>query len=245
MKKETTKWSVETLQKRFRGISFPEYQREPNVWPRVAKQRLIDSILRDFDIAALYFYKNDDDSFDCVDGRQRIGAIMSFLGENEDDQDNCFRFQIFNEIYQDTDHPFSELEQKTFEEICNRTESDEVASRFEATILKYEITTVVLAETEDASEFNLQFTRLNLGTIINSGEKLHAMVGALRNLCFEDLGRHPFLTLIKIPARRFSREQLAARSWHRCFRLKIRKRTELGVLQEHAILTYSDCSKET
>ena len=73
----------------------------------------IDSMVRQFDISALYFYRNDDDALDCVDGRQRIGAIMSFVGENEDDSHNEYPFRILNEVYDDDGHPFATLRKKT------------------------------------------------------------------------------------------------------------------------------------
>ena len=66
----------------------------------------------------------------------------------------------------------------------------------------------------------LQFTRLNLGTIINSGEKLHAMVGDLRNECFDGMGKHSFLKgTSDIPTRRFAREQVAAQILAQIFSL--------------------------
>ena len=74
------------------------------------------------------------------------------------------------------------------------------------------MTVVELSKSEDPAEFNLQFTRLNLGMILNSGEKLNAMVGNMRELCFgtNNIGSHPFLSGIRIPTRRFAREQVAA-----------------------------------
>lgn len=66
---------------------------------------------------------------------------------------------------------------------------------------------------EDGREFNLQFSRLNLGIALNSGERLNAMVGDFRNECFDEkqgLGRHAFLRSARIPTRRFAQEQLAA-----------------------------------
>lgn len=220
MRKHITKWSVRQLRGRFRGISFPEYQREPNVWNLIAKQRLIDSMVRRFDIAALYFYQNGDDTLDCVDGRQRIGAIMSFLGENEGDAHNQFPFRVLNEVYDDDEHPFADLSVTTYATIGRLRTERECADAFVEIFENYEITVIVLSDSKEASEFNLQFTRLNLGTIINSGEKLHAMVGELRDLCFNDLGRHPFLESVRIPTRRFSREQLAAQIVAQVFSLE-------------------------
>ena len=207
MKKKVKSWSVEKLKEHFSQIEFPEYQREPNLWSLVEKQRLIDSMIRRFDIASLYFYQHEDGSIDCVDGRQRIGAIMSFLGDNPVDTDDNFRFKHLNEIYEDSPL-FESLEGKTFDEINNLNE--DIARNFVTDLLSYPLTVVLLSDSRESEEFNLQFTRLNLGTIINSGEKLHAMVGDFRNECFDRLGQHPFLEGTNIPTRRFAREQVAA-----------------------------------
>ena len=114
MEKTTESWTVSKLQENFLQIHFPDNQREPNIWSRNAKQRLIDSMLRQFDISSFYLYKDKDGSMDCVDGRQRIGAIMSFLGENPNDDDNGFEFKILNEIYKDKAPPYSSLEKNGF-----------------------------------------------------------------------------------------------------------------------------------
>ena len=209
MKKKTTLWSVSDLQQRFRRINFPEYQREPNVWSRAAKQRLIDSMLRQFDIAPFYFYTSGDDSIDCVDGRQRIGAIMSFLNNNPDDaDDNGFEFRVLNELYEDKGYPFAALDNVSFRKLEKRNAM--VAKDFVRRLKNYRITVTELSDCDDATEFNLQFARLNLGTVINSGEKLNAMIGALRDVCFGERGRHEFLESTSLPTRRFSKEQLTA-----------------------------------
>lgn len=212
MQKEIKSWSVLKLKKNFTRINFPEYQREPTVWSRGAKQRLIDSMLRQFDIASFYFYIHDDGSIDCVDGRQRIGAIMSFLGGNEefDKNDNGFALNLSNEIYEEQDHEYSSLDRYTYKELNNIADKNSLAKKLIKTFEDYKLTIIRLSESKKAVEFNLQFTRLNLGTIINSGEKLHAMVGELRNECFDGIGKHEFLTSTNVPTRRYSREQLAA-----------------------------------
>ena len=200
------------IAEKYNQINFPEYQRESNVWGKNAKCRLIDSIIREFDISPLYFYTRDEDVFDCVDGRQRIGAIMSFLYRNEKDPDQGFKFNILNELYEDSDSIYKEFEGKDFLEIKKLAEqNNKPAEEFIDAILNYELTIVMLSDSNAYNEFNLQFARLNLGYIINSGEKLNAMVGDLRDACFDDLGKHTFLqNAIKIPERRFSREQTAA-----------------------------------
>ena len=216
MKKVVEHWTVAKLKTEFAKISFPEYQREPNLWSRREKQRLIDSMVRQFDIASLYMYKNEDGELGCVDGRQRLNAIMSFLGKNpHDKEDNEFPLENLNEIYEDEGPAYKSLLGKKYREIdkaeasgINSKEADDFISGF----LGYRFTVVVLSESSRAEEFNLQFIRLNLGVIINSGEKLHAMVGDLRDVCFNEngLGQHEFWQTTKFPIRRYAKEQVAA-----------------------------------
>ena len=221
MKKDLEAWSVRDLQNRYRRINFPQYQREPNLWSLIEKQRLIDSMIRRFDIASLYFYGHTEDEIDCVDGRQRIGAIMAFLGENEADDHAGFPYRILNEIYDDTNAIYKPLCGKTYAQIESMSKSakDSIAKKFIDRFLAYEMTAVMLSDSIESQEFNLQFTRLNLGTIINSGEKLHAMVGDLRDECFNRLGKHQFLADTNIPTRRFAREQVAAQILAQVFSL--------------------------
>lgn len=214
MKKHVESWSVRDLEELINLVHFPDYQREPNLWGLTEKQRLIDSMVRHFDIASLYFYRHDDDTIDCVDGRQRIGAIMDFLGHNPENKDNGFPYRILNEIEEDKTPIFQDLSGKSLAQIRGEAEAGNPdAENFIKEIYEYDLTVVNLSEGEiGGSEFNLQFTRLNLGTIINSGEKLNAMVGELRDICYETggLGSHPFLADTGIPTRRYSREQVAA-----------------------------------
>ena len=86
------------------------------------RQRLVDSMLREFDIASIYIYVDRHGEIDCVDGRQRLGAIMSFLGKNESDQDNGFEFRVLNEVREDDNNPFSNLDIKNYNEICESCE---------------------------------------------------------------------------------------------------------------------------
>ena len=220
MDKNIEDWPIEKLREMYPQIDFPGYQREPNLWSATEKQRLIDSIIRRFDIAPLYFYRHETGSFDCVDGRQRIGTIMSFLGSDQDDSSD-FRFRILNEIYDEEEPNFHSFEGKTFADIDQlaKQSDDPAASKFVESLLSYRLNVVILSDSNRSEEFNLQFTRLNLGTIINSGEKLHAMIGDLRNVCFEQLGGHPFLQGTSIPTRRFAREQVAAQILAQVFSL--------------------------
>lgn len=212
MDKVVELWRVRDLRQRFDKIDFPEYQREPTLWRRLQKQLLIDSMSRNFDIASLYLYETDSGKLECVDGRQRIGAIMSFLGDNWKDKDNRFPFHASNEIYADDANPFTVLSGRDFASInvAAGTANEGIERQFIDKILGYKVPVVTLSSSERPEEFNLQFTRLNLGVIIISGERLRAMVGHLRNVCFDELGDHVLLKNSRMPTRRYAKEQTAA-----------------------------------
>jgi len=203
MKRELTRWPISQLRARLNTITFPDYQREPTVWDLDKMQRLIDSILRGFDIASIYFYRSGEAEYDCIDGRQRINAIISFLGINRNPEAgyNNFKFHATNEIYQD-DEPFRAIEGKRY--------GDDDFGLWRPLIESYQLNVVELGDVKEPLELNHLFLRLQLGSILNSGEKLHAMTGAMRQYIFEALGSHAFFSSIAIPYRRFSREQVAA-----------------------------------
>lgn len=193
----TIRWLVDNIAL----IDFPDYQREPNVWDLWKKQRLIDSILRKFDIASIYFYKKKDNTYDCIDGRQRVNAILSFLGENDrEGQHNGFSLKIMNEICEDT----TQLEK------LNNLTFTNMPVKFQKSVWEYQVNVVEIDKVDDEGELNLLFLRLQLGSILNAGEKLNAMTGYMRDVIFNTIGKHAFFKEIKIPYRRFAREQVAA-----------------------------------
>ena len=217
MNRTTTTWDIEKVRQTFAEVEFPEYQREPNIWNRDDKQSLIDSILRHFDIASIYLYQRLDGALECIDGRQRLNAIMAFLGLNEtDEKDNGFPIRNRNEIVEEIDNELAPLQGLTFDDLGriagdNSNDQAQIAREAIKRVMGYQLTVILLADAKRPEEFNLQFLRLNLGMLINAGEKLHAMVGGMRNLLFGErgLGRHKFLELVDIPTRRYAREIVA------------------------------------
>jgi hypothetical protein len=196
-------WKVSELLKNIEQIEFPEFQREPTVWKLDKKQRLIDSILRGFDISSIYFYKKESGGWDCIDGRQRINAILSYLGINgADEDDNGFHLKIENEIYSD-DGRFNEVDQKRYSAIEH--------TEWGRSIRDYNLNIVEVTDVENDLELNLLFLRLQIAAVLNAGEKLHAMTGDMRNAIFYDIGKHAFFGQAKkIQRMRFAREQIAA-----------------------------------
>lgn len=81
MKRRVESWPIEKIYKMRAKISFPEYQRQPNLWTTEKKSLLIDSILGDIDIPKLYFNQTKDRHYEVIDGQQRLWAIWDFLDD--------------------------------------------------------------------------------------------------------------------------------------------------------------------
>lgn len=207
MEKELNKenWTIEKLIKNINNIDFPEFQREPSVWKLDKKQRLIDSILRGFDISSIYFYKREDGKYDCIDGQQRINAILSFVGINKTDRDNAFHTRIENELYSD----------ENYFQTANQERYDNLDSKWQKKIKNYELNIVFITRIDEEDELNLQFLRLQLGVALRGGEKLNAMKGDMRDLLFIDKENNEFVNLdyfskSGIRKGRFGRQEVAA-----------------------------------
>jgi hypothetical protein len=180
MKRRVEDWSVEELDKERTRISFPEYQREKNLWPDEKKSRLIDSILRDIDIPKLYFNLLKDENIEVIDGQQRLWSIWQFL-DNEYPYKVNGKGQLFSKMT-------AAQKQK---------------------IRSYNFQVTVFEEADDDYLREL-FVRLQLGLLLNTGEKLHAATGRMKQLVFGKLADHPFIKHIGIPARRYAKQTLCA-----------------------------------
>lgn len=222
MNKEILDWTISDLQKNAHLIEFGEYQREPSVWDLKAKRRLIDSILRSYDISSIYLYRKEDERYECVDGRQRINAILSFLGTNIADDGgqlhNHFVFQSTDELLGTSQ--LQEFEGKRFKELHENEQGDFFSPVQQDLFLEYRPTIVLITELNSENDLHLMFLRLQLGAPLNAGEKLNAMRGDMRNFIFDELGSHPYFERLKIPQRRFSKEQTAAQVALQYFSLK-------------------------
>ncbi len=228
-------WKISDLRENVTKIEFPEFQREPTVWRLDKKERLIDSILREFDISSIYFHKRKDGAFDCIDGRQRINAIYSYIGINGSDPDhNNFNLRMQNEIYDDLEI-FKEVDGKRYERL-----PEDWKAKFD----NYKLNIVLVSDLREDEEMNLLFLRLQIASVLNAGEKLHAMTGEMRDFIFDDLVKSEFFNKIAIPERRFARQQVAAQIVLNVFGRKLEgtfKRSRFTDLQEF-LKQYSEFS---
>ena len=180
MKRKVENWSVDRLNKERTRISFPEYQREKTLWSDDKKSKLIDSILRDFDIPKLYFNRLKNNNIEVIDGQQRLWSVWEFL----------------NDEYQ-------------YEAGEKRTKFSKLTPAEKQKILNYNFQAI---EFDDADDDYLRelFVRLQIALLLNSGEKLHARKGKMKQLVFEKLASHPFIEQIGISKNRYAKQTLCA-----------------------------------
>ena len=164
MKMETRSRAIDKLYKRRDRIEMPDFQRE-EVWPDEKKRLLIDTILRGWHLPKFYLRKSDDGGYECVDGQQRLSAIFSFFsGDLALTEDTARRMGAskYGELKDDDSDAFDDFE-------------------------------IEIEEIEDASDDELEelFKRLQLGTPLNTAEKINAIQSELRDFCHE-IARNPF-----------------------------------------------------
>lgn len=185
MNKKT--WPLLTLSKRRNKIDTnPDYQR-PAVWTKAQKQMLIDSILRDYDIPKIYLHKKEGDSYDVIDGQQRIRAIWSFFDDEfalPEDSDPVNGINVSNKKYSELDIDISTI------------------------IDTYNLDFVIL-ETENEDEIREMFLRLQNGTTLKAQEKRNAMPGKMRNF-IKELITHDFFKKVNFTNSRYTYDLIAA-----------------------------------
>ncbi len=180
MKRTVEDWSVAKLDEERTRISFPEYQREKSLWPNEKRSVLIDSMLRDMDIPKLYFNLLKDKNIEVIDGQQRLWSIWEFL---------------------DDDYPYKVDGKGQFFSQMTVAQKQRIRDyRFQVTVF----------EEADDDYLRELFVRLQIGLLLNTGEKLNAATGKMKQLVFVKLANHPFIQKIGIPLRRYAKQTLCA-----------------------------------
>ena len=191
-------WPLFTLSKKRSKINTnPDYQR-PSVWTKAQKQMLIDSILRDFDIPKIYLHKTSDDTFDVIDGQQRIRTIWSFYDDEfalPKDAEPVNGIVVANKKY-------SELHMDI------------------ATIIDSYNLDFVILDNEDEDEIREMFLRLQNGTSLKAQEKRNAMPGQMRDF-IKKVSEHEFFQKVSFNNSRFTFDLIAAQITLFCIKKKI------------------------
>ena len=160
-----------------------EYQRS-KMWSEEKKQRLLDSIIKGLPIG-IFILKKKDDSFEVLDGQQRIDAIFEFI-EGE------FITAPYTKGFQE----------KNYNDLLANLKLN---PEFNSYKIYYD--EIEGGEDQEIAEI---FLRLQEGVPLNSAEKLNAYVGKMRKFVF-DLSRHLLFDKgVKISKFRFTHRLIAA-----------------------------------
>jgi hypothetical protein len=166
----------------------PDFQR-PAVWGTSQKQLLVDTILRNYDIPKLYWRRTGSkpDTYDVVDGQQRLRAIFDFFAE---------KFKLPKDADPVDGEPIK---------ACSYSElPDELRSHF----ISYPLDIIVLEDTDD-DEVREMFLRLQNGTSLKAQEKRNAFSGKMREFV-RSLVEHRFFQNVGFENSRFAYDHVAA-----------------------------------
>jgi Protein of unknown function DUF262/HNH endonuclease len=166
----------------------PDYQR-PAVWSLSQKQLLVDTILRGYDVPKIYWRQTgkNPDTYEVVDGQQRIRAIWDYHGGRyalPRKTDSIDGFEIQGKKYDDL--------------------PDDLRLRFDT----YNVNVVIVSDT-DEDEVREMFLRLQNGTTLKAQERRNAMPGKMRDFV-KNLAEHPFFASCHFSNARYTFDQLAA-----------------------------------
>lgn len=118
--------------------------------------------------------------FDVIDGQQRLWAIWGYL-------DGEFACPVGGA--------------KLF--------FDDLKDPDKNKIRDYKMHVTLLSDVSD-DYLRALFVRLQLGLLLNTGEKLHSMTGAMKEFLFDEFINQPFIEKVRIPNRRYAKETLGA-----------------------------------
>lgn len=182
-------WPLSTIHGiRERIDTNPDFQR-PAVWSRSQKQLLVDTILREYDVPKLYWRKTGSrpDTYDVIDGQQRLRAIWDFFDGN-------FK------LPKDAD-PIDDI-------VIAGCKYEGLADELRINFDVYALDVVVIDDTDEEEVRDL-FLRLQNGTTLKAQEKRNAYSGKMRDFVRE-LSKHAFFDTVGFANSRYTFDLVAA-----------------------------------
>jgi hypothetical protein len=184
MKMTADRKALDKIYKRRDRYEIPDWQRE-EVWDDARKRLLIDSILRGWKLPKFYFVRTSPDSFDVVDGQQRLSAIYEFFANKLTLSPESAK-QFGGSKYKD-------LPQRASDDFDD-----------------FEIEFDVIEEASDADQKEF-FQRVQAGLSLTSSEKLNAVHSKLRDFC-RALAKHDFFKDVAIANTRYSHFDIVSKA---------------------------------
>ena len=181
----------------------PAYQREGKLWSTSKKEKLIDSILNDFDIPKIYVadfnrvstkLNENETAYAVIDGKQRLETFFEFIDG---------AFPLADDFRLSSD-PSLELAGLYYLDLkLNHTR---VAEKFDSYA-----PLIMSVITDEEGKVDEMFVRLNSGLEINGAERRNAMPGIIPRL-IRHMVRVPFFTKsISFDTSRMAQYNLAAK----------------------------------
>jgi hypothetical protein len=186
MKMRSEKRALDKIYKRRDRYEIPEWQRQ-EVWTLAKKQNLIDTLLRGWKLPKFYFLKTsgDPETFEVVDGQQRLMAIFEFFGNHLE---------------------LSEAGVKDF----GGAHYDDLPDKYTDALDDYEIEFDLIDEATE-EEVKTFFQRLQEGLPLTSSEKLNSVHSKLRDFVKKSTG-HAFFGRIPASDKRYGHFDIMAKT---------------------------------
>lgn len=156
MKIRSDSRELDKVYKRRDRYEIPDWQRD-EVWDLPRRQKLIDSVLRGWRLPKFYFVVTGPQTYEVVDGQQRLATIFEFLSGEltlSDESANEFGGATYSELPADISDKVDDFE----------IDFDEISDASDADLMEF-------------------FQRLQNGLQLNSSEKLNAVPSKLKTFC--------------------------------------------------------------
>lgn len=159
-------------------------QREEGQFSRLQKSLLIDSILRDYPIPAIYLLEENGNTY-VIDGLQRLSILRDFTD---------YKFSLSSSL---EDFDYEKLEDDGTTTTCScklaRKKYDKLPTEVQDIIKEYEFAIYTLSDCTD-EEVNEIFSRLNNGVPLNTAQKLRTSIGKELRNSLDDIKATDFFT---------------------------------------------------
>lgn len=181
----------------------PPYQRESDVWKPGTRSALIDSIINGFDVPKLYFETMTTRKlgaeglayqYAVIDGKQRLEAIISFLGDRLALAEDFHYFE--DEAVNAAGLTLTELEDQY----------PALARRF----VNFELP-IVRVTSDSGDLIEEMFQRLNASTALNAAERRNALAGPTRDAANALAEHELLLSCSPIRSARYKYRELGAK----------------------------------
>lgn len=201
LNRSNMQWSGKTLANQIKkeNVLFDCAVQRSFVWDMTKKRMLIDSMIRNYPINALFFNRREDGKYDALDGKQRSNAIRGFM-DGEYALDNL--------------DPFYGEDKEEFD--ANGLKFEELPEWMQEQIKDYSITIYYFdgITEEETAEF---FYRINNGKPLSAIELTRVKASALDK--FQQIANLPAIAeaISDKGKLKYNDETVAMQAWEICF----------------------------